>query len=181
MIFSDLPLEQFISEVYIGCLQCQWCLLSICNDEVLKDGCIDVKMDIHRLAQHFGNTISILEHAMKEQDISIPDTSRNKHIYDLKLECLTHRTDRYLALKFKPYSRSEYDRLSSHVVLIKDFQVLSEIGHALHFLRVVFRIFAVEQANKVDHRRDEFMLFSQMEESFDLSPWSCCSIANNTT
>ena len=118
---------------------------------------------------------------MKEQDISIPDTSRNKHSYDLKLECLTHTTDRYLASKFKPYSRREYDRLSSHVVLIKDFQVLSEIRHALHSLLVLFRIFAVKQENKVDHRRDDFMLFSQTEESFDLSSWSSCSITNNAT
>lgn len=171
MIFSDLPLEQFLSEVYIGCLQCQWCLLSMCNDGVLKNGCIDVKMDIHRLAQHVGNTISILEHAMEKQGILIPDTSTEKHSYDLKLECLTHRTDEYLASKFKPFSRSEYNRLCSHVVLIKDFEVLSEIVNALHFLRAVF---AIKRENKVDHHSDDFMLYSQMEESFDLSSWSCC-------
>ena len=151
-----------------------WCLLAIRNDEVLKSGAVDIKTKIRLLAQQVENASSVLGYVMTEQGISIPNLTAEKQEYnESKLGLLTELTDTYLALKWRRISPSEYERLKRFTVVIKDFKVVSEIDFALRRLRTVLDEFAAERENKVERRSsNNFMLFSQMEETCDLS-WAC--------
>ena len=130
-------------------------------------------MKIHLLAQQVENATSVLRYVMRSQGISIPDSSAAEREYtESKLGHLTELTDTYLALKWGRISPSEYERLKRFTVLIKDFKVVSEIDFALRRLRTVLDEFAAERENKVERRLNNFMLFSQIEETCDLS-WAC--------
>ena len=130
-------------------------------------------MKIHLLAQQVENATSVLRYVMRSQGISIPDSSAAEREYtESKLGHLTELTDTYLALKWRRISPSEYERLKRFTVAIKDFKVVSEIDFALRRLRTVLDEFAAERENKVERRLNNFMLFSQMEETCDLS-WAC--------
>ena len=157
----------------MGLFQCLWCLLAIRNDEVFKSGAVDIKTKIRLLAQQVENASSVLGYVMTEQGISIPNLTAEKQEYnESKLGRLTELTDTYLALKWGRISPSEYERLKRFTVVIKDFKVVSEIDFALRRLRTVLDEFAAERENKVERRSNNFMLFSQMEETCDLS-WAC--------
>lgn len=143
------------------------------KDDILKSGPVDINNKIQMLARHVENATSVLRHAMTKQSIPIPDSSVEKRKYtESKLGHLSEFTNTYLSLKWRGIAPSEYEFLKQHLVLIKDFKVVSEIDFALGRLQTVFDAFASEQKNKIDRHFDKFMLFSQMEETCDLS-WSC--------
>ena len=114
--------------------------------------------------------MSVLRHVLSKQGISIPDRSSEKMDYDeCKLSHLTHLTDTYLQQTCR--SKEECEFLRRHSQLIKDFEVVSEIDFALRHLRDEFEELR-RHPNEVSRRVNKLMLFSELEETTDLS--SCC-------
>ncbi|CAB4023548.1 Hypothetical predicted protein [Paramuricea clavata] len=157
------PVGKFLRQAYIGCFQCSLCLQS---DRELKT-------TSELLGHHLSNAMSVLRYVLSKQGISIPDSSSEKMDYDeCKLNHLTHLTDSYLQQTCKSkLEKCDYEFLRRHLQLIKDFEVVSEIDFALRHLRDEFEELR-RHPNEVSRRLNNFMLFSELEETTDLS--TCC-------
>lgn len=114
------------------------------------------------LNDYLRDALNVIRFVLSKQGVTPPDLRAEKRDYEkFKLEQLSKLTNDYLKIK-------GYDSLRIHKELIRDFQIVSEVNAALRHLRNEFGEL-ISRSNDFVRRTEGFTLFSQMEETVDLS------------
>ncbi|XP_046839838.1 uncharacterized protein LOC124434026 [Xenia sp. Carnegie-2017] len=124
-ISQNMKWNKLFSEVYIGLYQCIWCLQK--NENLAKSSV--------RLIGTLKNVVAIIRHGMLKQGFVVPDGEKERTKYKkLILNHLESWTDEYLHGCVNRHICRDYRFLKIFLVLIMDYQIVSEIQSAISSL-----------------------------------------------
>ena len=150
--------NKLFSEAYIGLYQCIWCLQ---KNENLSQSSV-------KLIGTLKNVVAIIRRGMLELDFVVPDGEKERTKYKkLILNHLESWTDEYLHECVNRRICRDYRFLKIFLVLIMDYQIVSEIQSAID--NFAYKIHALQGMVIVRHSHHAMFSSNYCNGPFDFS------------